>query len=370
MIRYNLQFFAKDGPGGEKTEPATAKKLKEARDKGQVAKSQDLSGSVILLAFFIVLKVYVGTMGTQFLEQFNSSYIKIGELSGTDIELGEIGAYMRNITNDAMRDMLVIMLPILIVGFGLGILVNVVQVGMKPSPEAMKPKGDKFNPINGFKRVFSVRTLVQFVKQLLIIAVCVLVTYNRLKNKIGIILNLYDVSLTAAIVNMGELILDLGVTISIVYLIVGIADFIFEKLKFREDMKMTKQEIKDEWKDTEGSPEVKSSQKRRMQEASRRRMMAAVPEADVVITNPTHFAVALKYEPNSGKAPIVVAKGEDYVALKIKEKAREAEVEIVENKPLARMLYYNVELGMEIPSELYQAVAEVLAFVWKLKNKL
>ena len=135
-------------------------------------------------------------------------------------------------------------------------------------------------------------------------------------------------------------------------------------------MKMTKQEVKDEWKETEGSPEVKSAVRRKMMEASRRRMMQAVPEADVVITNPTHFAVALKYEPNSGQAPVVIAKGEDYLAQKIKEVARENQVEIVENKPLARMLYYNVELGMEIPQELYQAVAEVLAFVWKLKHKI
>ena len=133
---------------------------------------------------------------------------------------------------------------------------------------------------------------------------------------------------------------------------------------------MTKQEVKDEWKNTEGSPEVKSAQKRRMQEASRRRMMQAVPEADVVITNPTHLAVALKYEPDSGKAPVVVAKGADYVAMKIKEIARENDVEIVENKPLARMIYYNVDLDQQIPQELYQAVAEVLAFLWKLKNKI
>lgn len=182
--------------------------------------------------------------------------------------------------------------------------------------------------------------------------------------------NLYDITLQQAVVAMGDLIIDLGITISVIYLIIGVADYIFEKWKFKDDMKMTKQELKDEWKDTEGSPEVKNKQRRRMQEASRRRMMQAVPEADVVITNPTHFAVALKYEPDSGKAPVVVAKGEDYLAQKIKEKARECDVEIVENKPLARMLYYNVDLGTEIPQELYQAVAEVLAFVWKLKHKI
>ena len=234
----------------------------------------------------------------------------------------------------------------------------------------MKPKADKFNPVNGIKRIFSVKTLVQLLKSIAIVAICMLVTYNKLKKEIGLLYNFYNISLEAAIIRMGDVLMDVGITISVIYLIVGIADFIFEYVKFKNDMKMSKQELKDEWKDTEGNPEVKNQQKRRMNEASRRRMMQAVPEADVVITNPTHFAVALKYEQNSGKAPVVVAKGEDYLAQKIKETARENQVEIVENKPLARMLYYNVDLGSEIPQELYQAVAEVLAFVWKVKHKI
>jgi flagellar biosynthetic protein FlhB len=247
---------------------------------------------------------------------------------------------------------------------------DIIQVKWKPSTEQMKPKLDKFNPISGFKRIFSVRSLVQLAKSVAIVAICVLVTYNKIKKSIGMLFNLYEIPLQAAIYNMGDLIISIGIVISVIYLIVGIGDYLFELFKFKEEMKMTKQEVKDEWKETEGSPEVKSAVRRKMMEASRRRMMQAVPEADVVITNPTHFAVALKYEPNSGQAPVVIAKGEDYLAQKIKEVARENQVEIVENKPLARMLYYNVELGMEIPQELYQAVAEVLAFVWKLKHKI
>ena len=262
------------------------------------------------------------------------------------------------------------LLPILAVAFVLGFVMDIIQVKWKPTGETLKPKFDKFNPINGVKRIFNVKTIVELIKQIVVLAVCVIVTYNKLKSKIGMLFNLYDITLQQAVAAMGDLIIDLGITISVIYLIIGVADYIFEKWKFKDDMKMTKQELKDEWKDTEGSPEVKNKQRRRMQEASRRRMMQAVPEADVVITNPTHFAVALKYEPDSGKAPVVVAKGEDYLAQKIKEKARECDVEIVENKPLARMLYYNVDLGTEIPQELYQAVAEVLAFVWKLKHKI
>lgn len=371
MIRLDLQFFAsKDGPGGQKTEQATPKKLNDARKKGQVAKSKDLTSSVSLLAFFILLKVYSGTMGTKFIDRFNATYMRIGDVGANRTEQNAPEVFFKNIINENLKTILLILLPILIVSFILAFVMDLIQVKWKPTKEPLKPKFKNFNPVNGIKRIFNVKTVVQLIKQVAIVGLCILITYNKIKKDIGIIYNVYEISLMAAIVNMGNLIINLGITLSIIYLIIGIVDYVYEKRKFKTDMMMTKQELKDEWKDTEGSPDVKSKQRSRMMEASRRRMMSAIPEADVVITNPTHFAVALKYEPDSGKAPVVVAKGEDYLALKIKEKARECQVEIVENKPLARMLYYNVELETEIPQELYQAVAEVLAFVWKLKNKI
>ena len=179
---------------------------------------------------------------------------------------------------------------------------------------------------------------------------------------------LYDIPLNQAIALCGDVIIGAGLKISLVYLVVGIADFIYQKYRFNEEMKMTKQEVKDEYKNTEGNPEVKGRQRQRMREASRRRMMQDVPKADVVITNPTHLAVAIKYEPEVHKAPVVLAKGEDYLAQKIREAARENHIEIVENKPLARMLYANVEIGNEIPPELYQAVAEILAMVYNMRQ--
>ena len=157
--------------------------------------------------------------------------------------------------------------------------------------------------------------------------------------------------------------------ISIIFVVVGLVDYLYQKYKFSEEMKMTKQEVKDEYKNTEGDPQIKGQIRQKMREASQRRMMQDVPKADVVITNPTHFAVAIKYDAEVNSAPIVLAKGENYVALKIKEIAKENRVEIVENKPLARMLYHNVDIGAEIPPELYQSVAEVLAMVYQLKNK-
>lgn len=370
MIRYNLQFFAKDGPGGQRTEPATTKKLKDARNKGQVAKSQDLSGAITLLVFFLILKYYMGAMGNAFLKEFFKAFTRIADLSGTSIEIKSMDSYTSNLVSDAILQILIILLPILIAGFVIAIVANLVQVGWHPTLEPMKPKLDQFNPISGFKRIFSSKTVFKMFKEVIIVTICIYITYSQLSKKIGLIFNLYNISLNEALYNMGNLIISLGINISLVYTIIGLSDYIYERFKFRDEMKMTKQELKDEWKDTEGNPEIKSKQRRRMQEGSRRRMMQAVPEADVVITNPTHFAVALKYEQNAGRAPIVIAKGEDLIAYRIKEIAKEHHVEIVENKPLARMLFYNVDLGAEIPSELYQAVAEVLAFVWKLKNKI
>ena len=194
-----------------------------------------------------------------------------------------------------------------------------------------------------------------------------IMSYVTIKDKVNILLTFYDISLNAALETVGDIIVDLGIKISAVFLIIGFVDLIYQKFKFKNDNMMTKQEIKDEYKNTEGDPQVKGQIRRKMAEISRRRMMEQLPEADVVITNPTHFAVALKYEPDSGKAPVVIAKGADYLAFQIKDKARECNIEIVENKPLARMLYHNVDIGMEIPPELYQVVAEILAKILQPK---
>lgn len=365
---FSLQFFAKDGPGGEKTEEPTAKKLSDARNEGQVAKGKDLTSAVMLLVLFMVLRFTVGNMGEGFIECFNKNYTQIGDLFTSTH--GEYNMqYTIALIQSAALDMLKLLIPFFGIGFIIAIVIELAQVKWKPTSKPLQPKLSKFNPINGIKRMFSVRTLVSLIKQVVILVVIFIVVYNKLKSRMSDIYMLYDIPLISAIMLLGDIIFDIGTVICVIYTIIGIADYVFEKRKFRKDMMMTKQEVKDEWKNTEGNPEVKNKIRQKMSEASRRRMMQAVPEADVVITNPTHFAVALKYEQNKGKAPVVIAKGEDYLAAKIKEAARENNIEIVENKPLARMLYYNVELDEEIPPELYQAVAEVLAFVYNIKNK-
>ena len=194
--------------------------------------------------------------------------------------------------------------------------------------------------------------------------------HDFLKDEWTLVFDMYEFTLTNAIALIGDIIVNVGLRISVCFVIIGIVDWMYQKWKFHQDMKMTKQEVKDEYKNAEGDPQIKGKIRSKMQEASRRRMMQDVPKADVVITNPTHYAVAIRYDAETGSAPVVLAKGADLVAQRIKEIARENHVEIVENKPLARMLYANVDIGQEVPPELYQAVAEVLAMVYKMQGKI
>ena len=360
--------MAKDGPGGEKTEPATAKKLSDAREEGQVAKSKDLGNAISLLALFIVLKIFISYIGQGLLEGFYLAYGKIGDLtvnSNQNFTVDGIHAVMIQF----IIKILLILLPVFAIGVMVAFVTDLVQVKWKVTTKPLHPKFSKFNPVNGFKRMFSARSLVELLKAVAIIIFIVIISYKQLKGNFIYLFYFYKLDVMSCLGFVGDLVIDLGLKLSAVLLVIGIADYIYQKYKFSQDMKMTKQEVKDEFKNAEGNPEIKSKIRRKMLQASQRRMMQSVPEADVVITNPTHFAVAIKYEPGVSRAPVVLAKGEDFLAQKIKDAAKENEIEIVENKPLARALYYNVDIGAEIPPELYQAVAEVLAFVYKVKKK-
>lgn len=368
LLPLNLQFFA-EGEGGEKTEEPTSKKLDDARKEGQVAKSKEIANGFGLLALFLILKLWVGNMGINFLETFSYVYGKIPEVSrlvGNPIPRLDLISILKN----TIIIMAKITWPILLIGVIIAFLSDYVQVKWKPTAKPLQPKFSKLDPIKGFKKIISANSLVELVKSILKIFVIFYVSYSYLKDKQGQIYILYGLELMPALALIGQVVTDLGIRISVVYMIVAFADFIYQKLKFKKDMKMTKQEVKEEYKNTEGNPEIKGKIRSKMREASQRRMMQSLPEADVVITNPTHYAVAVKYDPEVSPAPIVIAKGEDYLAQKIKEVAKEHSIEIVENKPLARMLYANVEIGEQIPPELYQAVAEVLAFVYHLKGKI
>lgn len=369
ILQYNLQFFAKDGPGGEKTEPATEKKLQDARKEGQVAKSREIANGLGLLSLFLILKFYVGTMGTRFLEMFHASYNSIPETL-TFWHGNMPQSEMRLLFNRLMTEILLIIAPILLIGCVVAFLADVVQVKWKVTGKPLKPKFSKLNPINGFKKIFSVNALVELVKSIAKIGLIIYIAYSYLKDQVVLLYSLYDMPLLQAIGLAGEMVTDLGIRIAAVYMVIALADYIYQKFKFSRDMRMTKQEIKDEFKQAEGDPQVKGRIRQKMREASQRRMMQDLPRADVVITNPTHYAVAIQYDPDVADAPVVLAKGADHLAARIREAAKENHIEIVENKPLARMLYANVEVGQMVPPELYQAVAEVLAFVYKLQGKI
>ena len=369
ILEYNLQFFAKDGPGGEKTEAPTAKKLSDARKEGQVAKSREIANAFGILALFAMMKVYIGQIGIGLLEYFSGVYNQIPDVVQMYDGMLPVAAITTLVKSMAYQ-LAGICIPVLLVGFVVAFVCDVVQVKWSPTSKPLQPKFSKLSPIKGFSRIFSASSLVELVKSVAKIGVIAYVVYSYLKDKADEIFLLYDIGLNRAIANIGEIVTDLGIRIAAVYMIIAFLDYFYQKWKFNEDMKMTKQEVKDEYKNQEGDPQVKGKQKQRMREASMRRMMQQLPEADVVITNPTHYAVAIKYDPDKFDAPYVLAKGEDFLAQRIKEIAKENNIEIVENKPLARMLYANVDIGGLVPPELYQAVAEVLAFVYHLQGKV
>jgi flagellar biosynthetic protein FlhB len=369
LIAYDLQFFAEDANGAEKTEQPTAKKLDDARKEGQVAKSQEVATAFSLLALFIILRFVYGFMGEIFSNTFEYVYNSIPNVARTYDGYLPI-AYISSLVIHAMLTLLLLCAPFFIVGFSVALICDFVQVGFKPTTKPLQPKFSKLDPISGMKKIFSTRKVFELVKSILKLGIMAIVIISFFSGRKESLFLLYDIPLKQAIGLMGNLIIDLGLRIAAAYMIIAFADLIYQRRKFNKDMMMTKQEVKDEFKNSEGNPEIKGAQKRRMMQASQRRMMQNLPKADVVITNPTHYAVAIKYDANEADAPMVVAKGADYLAQKIKDIARENDVEIVENKPLARMLYANVEVGELVPPELYKAVAEVLAYVYHLKGKV
>lgn len=367
-LKYNLQLFA-DGPGGEKTEEPTAKKLSDARKEGQVAKSKEIATGVGLIAFFLILKFWIGQMGTQFLESFSDIYNRIPEVVTFWHGFMPVND-TRIIFQNMVLKCLIIMAPMLLIGMLVAFVCDVAQVKWQPTAKLLKPKFNRLNPVSGFKRIISLNSLVELVKSIAKLLVIVYICYSNLRDKLYYLENMYELSLMEGLQLMADVITDLGIQISAVFMIVAFADLIYQRRKFHKDMMMTKQEVKEEYKQQEGDPQIKGKIRAKMREASQRRMMQNLPQADVVITNPTHYAVAVKYDPEVADAPLVLAKGADYLAAKIKEIAKENKIEIVENKPLARMLYANVEVGQAVPPELYQAVAEVLAFVYHVQGKV
>lgn len=365
LLQLNLQLFA-EGDGGEKTEEATAKKIEDSRKEGQVAKSKEISTAATLLAVFLSLKIFMGFLGERMVDVFFAFINEADDYSKSAFN----SLTVVQIFTEAILYIIITCLPFFVVALVVSFLAQKVQFKWMVTAKPLEPKLSKLNPISGFKRMFSKQALFELILSLVKVTLIFIVSYSVIKDNISVLLTLYDLEINDSLGIMFDLIMDLGIKVSLVYFILALGDLVFQKLKHKKDLRMTKQEVKDEYKNQEGDPKIKSQQRQRMQQASRRRMMQSIPEADVVITNPTHFAVALKYDNTVNQAPIVTAKGADYLAFKIKDIAKENNVEIVEDKPLARMLYHNVDIGREIPEELYQAVAEILAHIYGNRSKV
>ena len=350
--------------GGEKTEKATPKKRRDAREKGQVLKSQEIITAFCMLCMFGFMLGYspylVESLMGLFKDYLGESFLLWGVAT---LETGAAG-----LLTDILLRMALLVAPIFGVALLAGTAANLLQVGFMFTTKTLAPKFERVSMLQGFKRMFSLQTLIQLLKSILKLVVLGYIFYTEYRPLLAIFPGFLGQNLYLSLIDILRTVFTIVLKMSLAMAIISAADFLYQFFKYEKDLKMTKQEVKDEYKLTEGDPKIKGRIRQKQRQMSMMRMMAAVPAADVVITNPTHFAVALQYEQGKSGAPRVVAKGQNHLARKIKEVAREHRVEIVENKPLAQSLYAMVEVGQEIPEELYQAVAEVLVYIHRKKH--
>lgn len=353
----NLQLFNE-----EKTEKATPKKRQEARQKGQVAKSQDLPGAMILLFVFASFMM----LGDYYKSRINGMFGGLFEhWLLMELTTANVMELFINITVQC----LMMLLPIFAIVMLAGVVGNIMQFGFLLTGEGLKVQLKKLNPIEGFKRIFSMRSLIEFLKSILKVTIIGVMVYSAIMREWDEMLTLSSKPLEAIFAFTAGLTVSLGLQIGAVMAVLAFLDFMYQKYEHEKSLKMSKQDIKDEYKKSEGDPMIKGRIRERQRKMALQRMMQDVPKADVVITNPTHFAIALKYDASKMEAPTILAKGMDHVALRIKEIAKENDVITMENKPLARALYERAEIGDVIPADLFQAVAEVLAYVYKMKGR-
>lgn len=349
---------------GEKTEQPTPKKERDARQKGQVPQSREANGAVSLLVLIVFLNFY----GPYFMERFFAHYMNIMEKCTAPWDVFVPRSFTAFIAQ-IMLDLLLMLGPILMVVLVTGVTLNYMQVGFLFTTESLKFKLDRLNPINGFKRMFSLRSIVELVKSSSKAAVMIYITFSYLRDNQAILINLFDMDIWVMGAAIWKTIYDIILRNAVFLIIVAVFDYIYARYEHNKQLKMSKQEIKEEYKQTEGDPLIKSKIKERQRQMSMHRMMQEVPKADVVITNPTHFAIAIEYKSEKDAAPRIVAKGQDLIALNIRKVAEANRVPVVENKVLARTLYQAVQIGDYVPPDLYQAVAEVLAYVYNLKKR-
>lgn len=347
--------------GKEKTEQPTSKKLNEARDRGQVARSREVNSLAVFGTGFTLLYLFQNFIGSRI------KFFTISIFNSLDTFPNRIGM-ISDIARDWFFYISITISPILIGLFIISLISNAGQVGIKLSPKALSLKFDKLNLFKGIKNLLSAKSFAELLKSIFKLLLTGGFTYYLLNDFISSSTKLEAFSVSEILIFMLDSAFTLIWKIGLLYLVIAATDFMWEKYKFKKDMMMTKEEVKEEWKQTEGDPHTKSRIKKLMFEASKRRMMKEIPTADVVITNPTHFAVAIRYDMNKDSAPQVIAKGVDELARRIKEEANKYDIPIQENRELARALYKMCDVGDRIPSSLFKAVAEVLAYVYNLKK--
>lgn len=356
-LKLNLQLFA-----GEKTEEATPKKRGEARKEGQVAKSMDIPGAAILLGSIGCLMIFNDFFMKRISWLFTDTFL---HRMSTDVTVANV---MQMLGQYAMQ-ILIIVAPIFVTIVLLGIITNYMQIGFLLTGKPLMPQLSKLDPIKGAKNILSMRSIVELLKSILKMSVIGYLVYTTLQGASHEISKLAYMSAESILHYAGGLTVSLGLKVGVAMFILAILDYMYQRYEHNKSLRMSKQDIKDEYKNMEGDPLIKGKIRERQRRMAMQRMMQDVPKADVIITNPTHFAVALKYDNSEMAAPQVIAKGQDYTALRIREIAKQHRVVIMENKPLARALFARTEIGDSIPTDLFQAVAEVLAYVYKVKGK-
>ena len=346
----------------ERTEQASPRRRDEARNKGQVAKSPEVASAAILLACTIFFYFGSGGMIERLMDLTRWT---LRESGTTSVSLTNINALMWGWA----WKLFLVMAPLLLTVVIAGLLANYLQIGFIFSTETLTPKFEKIDPIKGFLRLASLRSLVELIKSLLKMAIISVVVWFTLKDELQNMIPLMEDSLWGILLYTGRISFKILITTCWILIVLAILDYLYQRWEFEKGIRMSRQELKDEYKQTEGDPHVKSRIRRIQREAARKRMMANVPKADVVITNPTHLAVAIRYDPEKMYAPTVVAKGAGFVAERIREIAAAHRVPVIENKPVAQLLYKTVDVDQAIPEDLYRAVAEILAYVYGLKER-
>ncbi len=351
--------MAAERGGQEKTEQPTSKRRKDARKEGNVFQSKDIVTVVMLAGIFLMMRLMMPYIYTNL-----RNYMK------WIIEGINVDSFLSfQLFSTTVRVMLQSVLPLLLAAMMLGILSHGVQTRFNISFYPLKPKFGKLNPLKGIKNMFSLKRVIELLKNLLKIILLLVLLYNILKDDVVEIARMVDMSPINSAAFMMSMVFSLVMKVCLAFAVVAFFDFLYQRWEYERDLKMTKQEVKDEFKQTEGNPEIKGRIRSLQRQMAMSRMIQKVPQADVIIRNPTHYAIALKYDPHVNGAPMVLAKGQDELALRIIRVGEENGVFITENRPLARALYESCELDREIPAEFYGAVAEILVYIYKASHR-